>query len=230
MVLQVKRKMKIYRRFEKDIWGLARTNLSADSKYLQFLQKLFLFKQLRRRQGVGTFVYDQVMIFKRKDKKRMKKRFVSLRLVKLYYVILSYKQLRKLGTFAARADGFFQNNFCYFLEGRLCTIIYRTNFVRTLFEALDLIRYSKVWVNKALISAPNYRLRIGDILTFRVSQADFFRSFLLLRFKRKGVFFSTPRFLFVSYKLFVASLLLYPQDRDLAFPLKFDLYRITGYY
>lgn len=37
MVLNIKYKLKIYRRFEKDIWGIGLVNPTSSNKYLDFL-------------------------------------------------------------------------------------------------------------------------------------------------------------------------------------------------
>lgn len=230
MILQIKFKLKFYRRFEKDIWGLIITNLDFRNKYLSFLHQLYLQKQKRFRQRQGYFAYDDVMIFKRKNKKSMKKRFVSLRLVKLYYVILSYRQLRRFASLAARQDGFFQENFCHKLENRLCTLIYRTNLVRTMFEAIKFVKSSNVMVNNFLKNSPNSKLHIGDLISIVFPDLSFLKHGLFSRLLRKSVYFAPPRYLFISYKFFIITLLAYPREKDLAFPMKFDIYRSTGYY
>lgn len=230
MILKIKFKLKLYRRFEKDIWGLALIQLLPNNKFLEFLKKLYLFQQERRLRLRQDFTYDSVFVFKRKDKKKMKKRFVSLRLVKLYYVILKYKHFRNLSKIAGRRDGFFQSNFCYRLEGRLCSLIYRTNWLTTMFSTIYFIRSGNVLVNKLFESSPNCLVKVGDLVTFLEDNYVFFRFNLILRLKNRGVYFSVPRYMFVSYKFYLLSLLAYPQDADLAFPMKFDIYRISGYY
>lgn len=230
MILQVKYKVKLYRRFEKDIWGLVLNNLNPKAKYLGFLEKLYLFKKARQEQAYGNFVYDRVLIFKRKDQKKMKKRFVTIRLLKLYYLSLSYKQFRRLGQWAGRRDGFFQSNFCYRLEGRLVSLLYRSNLVANMFMAIHVVKSGQVLVNGRVRRGVNYLVQVGDLITFLAADYPFFRFHLLRRFKLGGVFFSVPRFLFVSYKLFLLTLLAYPQVKDLAFPTKIDIFRLTGYY
>lgn len=230
MVLQVKFRIKLYRRFEKDIWGLARTKLQARNKYLLYLYKIFLFKAARRRQAQGNFIYDEVFIFKRQGKKKMKKRFLSLRLVKLFYLTMSYRQFRRLSRLAGREEGFFQSNFCHRLEGRACVVLYRSNLVANMFMAIHLVKYSSIWVNKKLISSSNYLVKIGDIVTLFYNFCSLLRFHLFLRLLRKSVYFSMPRHMFISYKIFLITMVEYPKDQDLAFPTKMDIYRLSGYY
>lgn len=209
---------------------MAIIQLRPGNKYLEFLQKLYLLQQERRRRRHQGFSYDTVFVFKRKDRRKMKKRFVSLRLVKLYYVILKYRHFRKIASLAGRRDGFFQSNFCYRLEGRLCAVIYRTNLVSSMFSAIHFVTTSNVLVNRQLITRPNTLVKIGDVVNFLQDHYIFFRFNLFSRLRWRGVFFSPPRYMFTSYKLNLFSLLSYPQDLDLAFPMKFDIYRISGYY
>lgn len=183
MILKIKFKLKLYRRFEKDIWGLALIQLRPSNKYLEFLHKLYLLQQERRRRRHQNFIYDTVFIFKRKDRKKLKKRFVSLRLVKLYYVILKYRHFRKIASLAGRKDGFFQCNFCYRLEGRLCSVIYRTNLVTTMFSAIHFVKSANVLVNKKLVTRANSLIKVGDVVNFIYDHYIFFRLNLYSRLR-----------------------------------------------
>lgn len=99
-----------------------------------------------------------------------------------------------------------------------------------MFSTIYFIRNGNVLVNKLFEFSPNCLVKVGDLVTFLEKNYIFFRFNLLLRLKKKGVYFSVPRYMFVSYKFYLLSLLAYPQDNDLAFPMKFDIYRISGYY
>lgn len=163
-------------------------------------------------------------------RKSMKYRFLSLRLVRLFYVSLTYKQLRAISCKAARMDGFFQSNFCFLLEGRLLSMVYRSNFFVSFFEIGELVKQGLVLVNGAIVTFVNYTLRVGDILSIIPKVFD--RIFFNLEFRvRNGSFlFNTPRFLFVNYKFCFSFMELQPKDADLAFPVDIDIYRVTGYY
>lgn len=155
---------------------------------------------------------------------------MSLRLVRYYYVILNYKQLRKLGKLASRDDGFFEENFCYRLEGRLCCLIHRTQLLINMFSSIYFIRTNNVLVNKKILNKPNTLINIGDIVCFVKDNFQFLRFNFFIRAERDGFFSSVPRYLFNSYKMRFFSLLAYPREVDLAFPMYFDIYRVSGYY
>lgn len=78
-------------------------------------------------------------------KKSMKYRFLSLRLVRLFYVSLTYRQFRAISRKAARMDGFFQSNFCFLLEGRLLPLVYRSNFFASVFEIGEFVKRGLFW-------------------------------------------------------------------------------------
>ena len=147
MVSKIKFKLKAYRRYEKDIWGLGVTNLIPSNRFLRFVQKIFVFKQAKWLRLRQEFTFDSVFTFRRRDKKRIKRRFASLRLVKLYYVILKYRHFRNLARIAGRKDGYFQTNFCYMLEGRLSCLVFKTNLTSNMFLSIHFVRTRNIVIN-----------------------------------------------------------------------------------
>lgn len=160
----------------------------------------------------------------------MKSRFVTLRLVKLFYLTLKYRQFRCLAILAARMDGFFQTNFCLLLEGRLASTMYRTNLMISMFEIIDFVKRGNILINKCLTNLVNFNMCIGDVLTFLVDFGSKFKVNFKRRFRIKGFVFNNPRYMFVNYKLFFAFIERLPFNNDLLFPIKLDIYRATGYY
>ena len=109
-------------------------------------------------------------------------------------------------------------------------IMYRTNFFTSIFDVKPFIRRNLVYVNKQIVNYINYTLKVFDVLTFSPeAKTQAFRSFVLKSYK--GTFlFNTPRYLFINYKLLYVVLVSKPHQADLAFPIKIDLHRATGYY
>jgi len=175
------------------------------------------------------FVYRIDVINPRKSKKMFKKRFLSLRLVKLFFLTLKYRHFRNIAYRAAEQDGLFQNNFCSLLEGRLVSMVYRSNFIYNMFEAIAYVKKG-VRVNNILINYVNYIFRIGDLLTFDPASLIKFKFNFIKRFKTQSILFNTPRYMFVNYKLFFAFMEKQPQNKDLVYPIKLDIYRATAYY
>ena len=73
------------------------------------------------------FVYRIDILRRKIVRKKYKWRFVTLRLVKFYYVLFTYKQFKKLARKSKKKDGLFENNYVLALEGRLVNFLYRTS-------------------------------------------------------------------------------------------------------
>lgn len=230
MVLTIKRRFGIYKRFEKDIWGLSFSTLNLNTRLTYFFFQLYLDRQIFRKRKIRRFIYRIDVVDPAKRKHSLKSRFVTLRLVKLFYLTLKYRQFRHLAVLAAKMDGFFQSNFCLLLEGRLASVIYRTNLLVSMFEIIDFIKRGNVLVNRRLTDLVNFNVYVGDVLTFFFDFSSKFRLSVKKRFRIKGFVFNTPRYMFINYKLFFAFIERLPFNADLGFPIKLDIYRATGYY
>ena len=230
MVLTIKRRFGIYKRFEKDIWGLSFSNFNATNKVTQFFSKLYLEKQEYSQRKRRRYVYRIDIIKPTAKKKMMKWRFVSLRLLKLFFLTLQYRQFRRIARVSMKKDGLFQNHFCANLEGRIVSFIYRTNFMYNMFEIITFVKHANVYVDGVLIDYVNYVVRVGQFVTFKRGVRRFFRHNLIRRFRTKGVIFNSPRYMFVNFKLFFAFMERYPFNRDLAYPIKLDVYRANAYF
>ena len=99
-----------------------------------------------------------------------------------------------------------------------------------MFEIVEHIKSNKILINGYISNYVNKNLKIGDIVSFRGINLIKFRSNLLKRLRIQGFIFNTPRYLFASYKLFFVFMERQPCDNDLAFPIKLDIYRATGFY
>jgi len=76
----------------------------------------------------------------------------------------------------------------------------------------------------------NYIVKVGDFITFFGDVHARFRANFFKRFKTQTILFNTPRYMFVSYKLFFAFMEKEAFDKDLVYPIKLDIYRATAYY
>jgi len=200
-----------------------------DNKVNEFFYDLYLNKAESRLNKVRRYVYRIDIVSPKRVKKPFKARFLSLRLVKLFFLTLKYRQFRQMAYFAAAKDGLFQANFCSLLEGRLTSFVYRTNFLFSMFEIISFIKQGNVLVNNILVNYLNYVVVIGDFVTF-FNSTNKFRANFFKRFKTQTILFNTPRYMFVNYKLFFAFMEKQPVENDLAYPIKLDIYRATAYY
>ena len=166
MVLTIKRRFGIYKRFEQDIWGLSFSDFILENKINNFFFEVYLLQQEFKLNKVRRYVYRIDLVNPRRFKKKFKARFLSLRLVKLFFLTLKYKQFRYMAKIAAEKDGLFQSNFCSLLEGRLVSLIYRTNFLYSMFESIAFVKDGNVFINNVLINYVNYVVKVGDFVTF----------------------------------------------------------------
>ena len=139
------------RKYRKDVWNLRLITPYLKFRYFSdfynskkfdnfkinykffflFFFSLFKSRRLRYKKQARPFLYRIDIIERRVFFKRWKYRFVSLRLIKVYYVFLKERSFRKMARLAKRTAGLFQSNFLLLLEGRLLHFIYRSGFVDT---------------------------------------------------------------------------------------------------
>src|SRR3546814_5281524 len=83
-----------------------------------------------------------------------------------------------------------------------------------MFEIIEYIKRSKVLINGCISNYVNKNLEIGDIVSFCNVDLMKFRSDFLKRLRVLGFIFNTPRYLFISYKLFFIFMERQPCDRS----------------
>jgi hypothetical protein len=104
-------------------------NVISYKRVTKFFYKIFLERLKYREARFKRFSYRLDIIAPRRRFRFLKKRFISLRVVKLFYLTLTYKQFKRLARIASKKDGLFEKQFCLLLEGRLISFLYRTLFL-----------------------------------------------------------------------------------------------------
>ncbi len=87
--------------------------------------------------------------------------------LKFYYGNISEKQFFNTFTLAAKAKGDVSENFIGLLESRLDAVVYRANFVPTVFAARQFVSHKHVSVNGETVNIPSYRVKVGDVVQVR---------------------------------------------------------------
>lgn len=249
MILTIKHKFIIYRRFETDIWGYCYTNLRCrffkaleNKRSLKELYKLrspilqFFYKLYREKAKQTYFKHKRLIykfhgpIFERK-KKKFNLRFVSIRLTRLYFLTFQDYQFRKLFRRAIKLDGNFEINYLRFLECRLLAIIYKLNYTNNIFWLLRFIKQkNNIFIDFKPINKINSIVPVGKLITITNKWRLAFDYRLLKRLNKKLLYFNRPNFLFISYKCHFAYLMRFPRKKDIIYPFALDVQRITGYY
>lgn len=84
--------------------------------------------------------------------------------LKGYYGNVSEKQFVSIFKDASKLKGDKSENLIKLLESRLDAIVYRLNFVPTVFAARQLINHKHVKVNGKTVNVASYRCKLGDVI------------------------------------------------------------------
>ncbi len=87
--------------------------------------------------------------------------------LKKYYGDVGEKQFRAIYQEAARRKGDTGENMIGLLESRLDAIVYRANFVPTVWAARQLVNHGHVMVDGRKVTIPSYRVRPGQVIEVR---------------------------------------------------------------
>ena len=87
--------------------------------------------------------------------------------MKFYYGNISERQFFNSFTLASKMKGDVSENFVGLLESRLDAVVYRANFVPTVFAARQFVNHKHVTVNGKTVNIPSYRLKVGDVVQVR---------------------------------------------------------------
>lgn len=87
--------------------------------------------------------------------------------MKFYYGNISERQFFNTFTLASKSKGDVSENFVALLESRLDAVVYRANFVPTVFAARQFVNHKHVTVNGKVVNIPSYRLKVGDVVQVR---------------------------------------------------------------
>jgi hypothetical protein len=239
MVLTIKHKIGYYKSLRNDIWGFRKLCIREGSieKHIKYKRVFKIFFKWREERIKWYLEQNQRYIY-RIDvfpttvvRKFLKKRLVSLRVVRLFYLTLTYKHFNKMARLAKKKDGLFANHFLLALEGRILSFLYRTGFVSSMFDAIFYVKNKFCMLDRKYISFPNNPSSLYKFLTFHPCIKKKIYVDLIIRLSRyKKSLFNPPRYIFVSYWFLFAYMLKFPRYRKLVKPSRiFDFYRITGF-
>lgn len=236
MILLIKKRGDYYRRFKLDIWGMCfldernSVKLYKYSWTLLFFLKIFKKKLEWRWRKRGRYIYRIDIVKFKQKRKKWKKRWLSLRLTRLYFLTLQDHQFRSYFKKATKLTGNLGTNYCHMLECRAMTILYRMNFVVNLWQCMTFVKEGSLYVNGKPVNRVNAFIEVSSLLRPKPRWIPWIRYHLFLRLTQRSILFNTPRFLFISYKFYWALLMKKPKKKDLVYPISIDIQRITGYY
>jgi hypothetical protein len=255
MLLLVSNKLSYYKKFNLDIWGifkgclllsLSRSelrevrprmkkywqwqyNYPEVSKRLDWISRFFFRKnQYKRRRRTNYYFYRLDIIKLGKFFKRRRRKFpVGFRLMRLFYLTLSYKNIKKFFRLAKSKDGLFSSNYLYFLEIRVLPLVYRCSLLVNIFEIIRFIKKGNVVIGAKNVIFPNKRLSFFSLVSFRGLFKGYVYWVLYKRLQRNALISNIPRFIYFSYQFLFFFLIKYPKREDFVNPFPLDVFKIS---
>jgi ribosomal protein S4 len=107
------------------------------------IYKAFLFnkkKFFQKKYYPIPFIYEPRTHNKGHKRRKVDAQHLSFQLVRLFYIMYSYKQLHKLIKKAKRSDAVFEHTFMRLMECKLPSFIYRSSFFSNMFESISFVK------------------------------------------------------------------------------------------
>lgn len=146
--------------------------------------------------------------------------------LKGYYANISEKKFRKIYQEAKSLKGDTGENIIGLLESRLDTLVYRANFVSTMFAARQFVSHKHVQVNGKAVNIPSYKLKIGDVVTIKEKSRDLLVVLETIQKKEREI----PNYLEVDYKQCSAQILSLPKLSDVPYACVMEPHLIVEFY
>ena len=183
----------------------------------------------KRRYYYTPFIYEPRIynIFYKRLKKGAL--YLALQLVRLFYIIYSYKQLKKLIKKAKRSDGVLDNNFISLMECKLPSFIYRSSFFSNMFECINFIKTGNLLINYQISNNLYKVIKIMDFVTYTAHVKGFIFWTFFKRIRRKAFLFLFPKYMFIFLIFFLIILIRLPLNKELINPVAIDMYRAFHY-
>jgi ribosomal protein S4 len=195
---------------------------------------LFFFNRKRRKRNFDWwkkkyFIYEVRDLYVKKKKFTQKKEFTDIRLAKNFYIMYTFKQLKKIVKNAKKKDGLFEQNFISLMECKLPFFIYRSSFLPNIFESIYYVKNNNVAVNKLFWSSIFFCVKTMDIITFRVWEKSYIYWSFYKRLKKKAFLFCFPKYMYISLIFFFIVCINIPKKSDIINPIAMDFYKASSF-
>ncbi|MFT5702929.1 MAG: small subunit ribosomal protein S4 [Rickettsiales bacterium] len=146
--------------------------------------------------------------------------------LKFYYGNISEKQFRNMFELASKIKGDTSENFIAMLESRLDAVVYRANFVPSVFAARQFVNHKHVTVNGNVVNIPSYRLKVGDVVQVRDKSSELTIVLDSLQKKERDI----PVYLDLNSDEKSIKLIARPSFADVPYPSEMEPHLITEFY
>lgn len=194
----------------------------------------FFFDRRKRRINLEWwkkkyFIYEVRDFYIKRKRYHYKKEFSDLRLAKNFYIMYTYRQLRRIAKKAKKKDGVFEYNYISLMELKLPSFIYRTSLLPNMFESINFIKGNNVAVNKIFRPLIFFSVKRMDIVTFRVWEKSYIYWNFYKRLRRRAFLFSFPKYIYISIIFFFIICLNMPRKMDIINPISIDFYKASSF-
>ncbi|MBU6339609.1 MAG: 30S ribosomal protein S4 [Rickettsiales bacterium] len=146
--------------------------------------------------------------------------------LKFYYGNISERQFFNLFQLASKTKGDVSENFIALLESRLDAIVYRANFVPTVFAARQFVSHKHVTVNGKVVNIPSYRVQIGDVIQVREKS----RKLAIVMDSVQKMERDVPSYLQLNKDTFSIQMTVKPAFAEVPYPVEMQPHFITEFY
>lgn len=146
--------------------------------------------------------------------------------LKGYYGNIGEKQFRRYFKEADRLRGDTGQNLVGLLERRLDAVIYRANFVPTVFAARQFVNHKHVFVNGKIVNIPSYQLQEGDVI--EVKEAS--RQLPMVLQAQQQPEREVPDYVDVDAKAMKATFIRTPKLEDIPYPVQMEPNLVVEFY
>lgn len=168
--------------------------------------------------------YRSALILKRKKLSSFGKVLLIKQSLKLFYSNIKERCFKCYLNSAVKSPSKTMDKFISILESRLDTILFRSLFAFSFFEARQLITHGLVYVNKRIVFMPKKKIYFGDYVYVHktLSSYDLFKFFVLVR--------SLPNYLEINYRCFTIAFLWRNNLSNTYYPVNTKYSLLTRFY
>jgi len=222
------KKNKFYKKCEEDILGTLRLKLKVN-KVTRLLYKIE--KEKKNLKGEYIFRLDKVQPKRKKARNSIyRTQLLFRKKIFLFYGDLKLKLFRRLCKVALTQRKSFEDNILYLLEGRLCMVVYRLNFAKSVREAKYIIKNGGISVNKEIKENSEFLVKEGDIIEVTEDYKEKVNKEIRERVEEKIFYTTVPKNIEVNYRVLAGIFMKKPKIDEVGYSFKLDEERFYSIY
>jgi small subunit ribosomal protein S4 len=146
--------------------------------------------------------------------------------LKGYYGNISEKQFKNIYYEAIRRTGDTSEHLIGLLESRLDAIVYRAQFVPTVFAARQFVNHGHVLVNGSRVTIPSYRCKVGDVISLKDSSKQIGLVLEATQLAERDV----PDYIDADHNKMTATYARRPGLADVPYPVQMEPHLVVEFY